>query len=90
MSLRHALATVVLAPLLLLQGRQVRRNVPVLPELRKLGATRLVCFYGADEKDTLCPDLTPPAIVVKMSGGHHLDGAYEAIGRKILTTVDSR
>ncbi len=32
MSLRHALATLVLAPVLMAQGRHVRRTVPVLPE----------------------------------------------------------
>jgi lysophospholipase L1-like esterase len=32
LSLRHGIATVALAPLLLLQGRHVRRSVPVLPE----------------------------------------------------------
>ena len=32
MSLRHALATIALAPVLLAQGRRVRRTVPVLPE----------------------------------------------------------
>ena len=32
MSVRHALATVVLAPVLLLQGRHVRRTVALLPE----------------------------------------------------------
>lgn len=32
MSLRHALATVVLAPVLLAQGRRVRRTVVLLPE----------------------------------------------------------
>jgi type IV secretory pathway VirJ component len=61
--------------------------VPLMPEIRKLGATPLACFYGAEEKDTICPDLAPPALVVKMSGGHHLDGAYQEIGRRILTLV---
>ena len=32
MSLRHALATIALGPVLLVQGRRVRRTVPVLPE----------------------------------------------------------
>lgn len=32
MTLRHALATLTLGPLLLVQGRQVRRTVPELPE----------------------------------------------------------
>ena len=62
-------------------------DVPVMPEMRKLGATPVVCFYGADEPDTLCTDLAPPAVVVKMSGGHHLDGAYEEIGKRIMETL---
>lgn len=31
-NLRHALATLALAPVLLIQGRRVRRRVPILPE----------------------------------------------------------
>lgn len=59
----------------------------VLPELKALGAPRLLCFYGADETDTLCPELAPPAVVVKMSGGHHFDGAYAAIGQRIASEI---
>ncbi len=62
-------------------------DVPVLPELRKLGATKLLCFYGEEEKDTLCRELAPPAIAVKLTGGHHLDGAYEEIGKRIVEAV---
>lgn len=62
-------------------------DVLVLPELRALGSTRLLCFYGADETDTLCPELAPPAIVVKMTGGHHLDGAYATIGQRIVSEI---
>jgi type IV secretory pathway VirJ component len=62
-------------------------DVLVLPELKALGATRVVCFYGADETDTLCPELAPPAIVVKMTGGHHLDGSYAAIGQRIVSEI---
>jgi len=62
-------------------------DVLVLPELRSLGATRVVCFYGADEDDTLCPELAPPAIVVKMKGGHHLDGEYVTIGQRIVSEI---
>lgn len=62
-------------------------DVLVLPELKALGTTRVICFYGADETDTLCPELAPPAIVVKMTGGHHLDGAYANIGQRIVNEV---
>ena len=64
-------------------------DVLVMPEVRRLGAARLICFYGEGEDNTLCPDLAPPAVVVKMSGGHHLDGAYGEIGRRIVATLDS-
>ncbi len=59
-------------------------DVPVMPELRKLGGITIACFYGADEPDTLCPELAPPAVVIKMLGGHHMDGAYQEIGRRIV------
>lgn len=59
-------------------------DLPLMPELEKLGSIPLLCFYGADESDTICPELRAPAISVKMSGGHHLDGAYGEIGRRIL------
>ncbi len=61
--------------------------VPLMPEIRQLGAVPLLCFYGEDEKDSICRDLAPPAVVVKMSGGHHLDGAYPEIGKRILAIV---
>jgi len=62
-------------------------DVPVMPELRRLGATPMLCFYGADEQDTVCPELARPAVAVKMAGGHHMDGAYDDIGKRILETI---
>lgn len=57
---------------------------PMMPEIRLLGALPLLCFYGDEEKDTICPDLSPPAMSVRMKGGHHLDGAYGEIGRRVI------
>ncbi|MCX5760808.1 MAG: cutinase family protein [Gemmatimonadetes bacterium] len=62
-------------------------DVPVMPEIRALGATPLICFYGEDEPDTICPGLALPHVVVKMSGGHHLDGQYGEIGKQILALI---
>ena len=53
---------------------------PVMPEIHKLGDTPLICFYGAEEPDTLCPELKPPHVVVKLPGGHHFDKDYAALG----------
>jgi len=56
----------------------------VLPEAAKIDPGRVQCFYGADEKDTLCPELgRRGAEVVRTTGGHHFDGDYAALARRI-------
>jgi type IV secretory pathway VirJ component len=61
------------------------RGLPVLPELRSLALDRVQCFYGEEEKDTLC---TAPEIAgaerIRTPGGHHFDGDYERLARDIL------
>lgn len=64
-------------------------EVPVMPELSRLGSATLVCFYGRRESDTLCPELPAPAIAVMMPGAHHFSGRYGEIGRRIAETVES-
>jgi len=61
------------------------RGLPVLPELVQLDLARLQCFYGEAEKDTLCtaPELAR-AEIVRTRGGHHFDGDYEGLARRIL------
>lgn len=57
----------------------------VLPEVAKLDLSRVQCFYGEEEQDTACTD---PALrgaeIVALPGGHHFDGDYGAIARRIL------
>jgi type IV secretory pathway VirJ component len=64
---------------------------PVLPELTRLDLARVQCFYGEEEELTLCPD---PALegaeIVRTSGGHHFDGDYEALARRILEGAERR
>ena len=58
---------------------------PIRPEVEKLKGTRLLCFYGEEETDSLCRDLGPTvAKVVAMRGGHHFAGNYDAIGETII------
>ena len=64
---------------------------PVLPELTKLDLSRVQCFYGEEEADpeeeekTLCPDpALAQAEIIRTRGGHHFDGNYEALARRIL------
>jgi type IV secretory pathway VirJ component len=61
--------------------RDIKRSddVPTIPEIEKLSSTRMICVYGADEKESGCRQA--PAFVkrVERTGGHHLDGDFRAI-----------
>jgi type IV secretory pathway VirJ component len=59
--------------------------LPIFPEATKLLPDKTLCIYGADEKDSLCPQLAPQSVEAHaMAGGHHFDGAYEELAKVIL------
>jgi type IV secretory pathway VirJ component len=48
----------------------------------------VLCIYGEDETDSLCPRLDPHKVtIVKLKGGHHFDGDYAALARTIMTST---
>ena len=56
-----------------------------LPEVNRISGMPVLCIYGEDEHDSLCPKLDPTKFkVVKVKGGHHLDGNYAALADEIL------
>lgn len=60
----------------------------VLPEVQRIPAAIVQCFYGDEEEDTLCRDPALAATqIVKTEGGHHFDGDYEALARRILDGI---
>ena len=63
----------------------------LLPELLRLDLSRVQCFYGEEEEDSLCRD---PALagaeIVRTTGGHHFDGDYPGLARRILAGAESR
>jgi type IV secretory pathway VirJ component len=67
-------------------GRRGKSDLqPIAPEIEKLRGIELLCLYGADEKDTACPELPPGlATVVPLEGGHHFGGAYRGLADRIL------
>ncbi len=69
----------------------IQTSAPVLqvmPELEMLRGTRIVCFYGSDERDTLCSSMDPSlAECIELQGGHHLGGEFETIGRRIAAEL---
>jgi type IV secretory pathway VirJ component len=61
---------------------------PIGPELAKLSDLRKLCFYGSEEKGTLCRDPLPPSTVaVPLRGGHHFGGGYAVIADTILKAL---
>jgi type IV secretory pathway VirJ component len=62
-------------------------NLPyaVLPEVQKLVGSKVLCLYGADETDTICPLLDPKTFeVAQLPGGHHFGGDYARLAAIIL------
>lgn len=61
---------------------------PTLPEVNRISGVPVLCIYGEDEKDSLCPKLDAHRFkVVKVKGGHHFDGDYAGLAREILAAA---
>jgi type IV secretory pathway VirJ component len=59
-----------------------------LPEVNRLTGMPVLCIYGEDEHDSLCPKLDPLKVkVVKLKGGHHFDGNYAGLANEILAAA---
>ena len=59
-----------------------------LPEVNRISGMPVLCIYGEDEHDSLCPKLDPKKfIVVKVKGGHHFDGNYAGLADDILNAA---
>jgi len=60
-----------------------------LPEINRITGVPVLCIYGADESDSLCPKLDPKKFnIVKLKGGHHFDGDYANLARQILAAAN--
>jgi type IV secretory pathway VirJ component len=59
---------------------------PVMPEVKRLaGKPRLLCLYGENESDSICPGLDPAlGKSIGFSGSHHFGGNYDALADRIL------
>jgi type IV secretory pathway VirJ component len=59
-----------------------------LPEVNRITGIPVLCVYGEDESDSLCPKLDAHKFtVVKLKGGHHFDGDYAALAQHILSAA---
>jgi type IV secretory pathway VirJ component len=59
-----------------------------LPEVNRISGMPVLCIYGEDENDSLCPKLDANKFkIVKVKGGHHFDGNYAALADDILAAA---
>ena len=70
-------------PFDLLRTGAAPEEVPVRGEVEKLQAGRVLCFYGENERDSLCRDLSPRVAALREPGGHHFTGNYDDLAREI-------
>jgi type IV secretory pathway VirJ component len=62
-----------------------------LPEVNRITDIPVLCIYGEDESDSLCPRLDPKKfIVVKVKGNHHFDGNYVGLAQQIMQAAAPR
>jgi type IV secretory pathway VirJ component len=59
-----------------------------LPEVQRLAPGSLVCVYGDDDPDALCPQLEPSAFrVFALPGDHHFNGDYDRVADIIFDSL---
>ncbi|MEJ2690341.1 MAG: AcvB/VirJ family lysyl-phosphatidylglycerol hydrolase [Deltaproteobacteria bacterium] len=62
---------------------------PVKPEIEKLTGLKVLCFYGRDEEDSLCPKLPARTVQLQpMEGGHHFGGNYQKIAEILMKAIE--
>jgi type IV secretory pathway VirJ component len=62
--------------------------LPTAPAIAKMPRERVQCFYGVEEKHSVCPDVADTGItIVKLAGAHHFDGNYKALEEQIMAAA---
>jgi len=58
---------------------------PVMPEVEKLRGRKILCVYGQQEAESLCPKLEKDLVILDARPGtHHFGGDYEGIASRTL------
>ena len=66
-------------------GSSSKTALPTKPEIMQLGNSRLLCIYGEQETDSLCPNLQRSNFKkVALPGAHHFGGNYPHIVETLL------
>ena len=59
-------------------------EVPVRGEVERLRGKHVLCFYGVNERDSLCRQISPDVVTrIPEPGSHHFAGNYDDLARTI-------
>src|SRR5258708_25213449 len=62
-----------------------KEGFAVKPEVDKLTSHNIVCLFGEDDHDSLCPMISGSHISsVMLKGAHHFDGGYEKLAQIVM------
>ncbi|MDR6756806.1 type IV secretory pathway VirJ component [Mycoplana sp. BE70] len=60
-------------------------------DIGKIDPRIVQCIYGRDEDDDPCPTLPTKGVeAIGIDGGHHFDGAYQALAQRIVDSLKAR
>lgn len=72
-------------------GSGGRGGADPLTEVAKIDPALVQCMYGTDEDDDACKDLVGgPVETIGIKGGHHFDGDYPALAKRIIDGLEKR
>ncbi|SDY21651.1 virulence factor family protein [Lysobacter enzymogenes] len=64
------------------------QGLPIAPQVAKMPAAQVLCIYGSEDGDALCPHLPAGgARIEKMHGDHHVDGDYDGVAARVLAAA---
>lgn len=68
-----------------LESDDLSLGFPLLPVIKRLRDVPVLCVYGQEDAEGLCPLLGGSEAKVRpLPGGHHFEGDYESVARTIL------
>ncbi|PZQ51219.1 MAG: type IV secretory pathway protein AcvB [Rhodovulum sulfidophilum] len=60
-------------------------------DIRAIDPAVVQCVYGTEETDDPCPDFAKSGVeAIAIQGGHHFDGDYQGLAKRILDGLDRR
>jgi type IV secretory pathway VirJ component len=71
-----------------LGGKSGKDTYPVVPEIQRMARVKVICCYGQDDKEAICPSLDPSRVaILALDGGHRIGGRVDGLAQEILKAL---